>query len=186
MNYRKIWEQYNGPIPKDFLGRTLEIHHIDGDHINNSIENLKLVTIEEHYNIHYNQGDYWSCFMIANQRLYKSLKEISELSKKIQRKRVEEGSHHFLKQNRNYDYKKIVRKRIKEGNHPFLDKNKAKERADNRVKNKTHHFLSEEFKQKFIYKEHICPHCGKIGKSNAMFRHHFDRCKNNKILNIPC
>lgn len=25
--------------------------------------------------------------------------------------------------------------------------------------------------------EHTCPHCGKVGKGNGMFRHHMDRCK---------
>ncbi len=25
-------------------------------------------------------------------------------------------------------------------------------------------------------RQHTCPHCGKVGKSNAMFGHHFDRC----------
>jgi hypothetical protein len=25
-------------------------------------------------------------------------------------------------------------------------------------------------------KEHTCPYCGKIGRGNVMFRHHFDNC----------
>lgn len=25
--------------------------------------------------------------------------------------------------------------------------------------------------------EHVCPHCGKVGNGNTMFRHHFERCK---------
>ena len=39
MNYRKIWETHNGEIPKDTDGRSFEIHHIDGNRNNNSIEN---------------------------------------------------------------------------------------------------------------------------------------------------
>jgi hypothetical protein len=31
-NYRKIYENHNGIIPKDSDGRTYEIHHIDGNH----------------------------------------------------------------------------------------------------------------------------------------------------------
>jgi hypothetical protein len=31
MKYRKVWEKINGPIPKDDLGRSYEIHHIDGN-----------------------------------------------------------------------------------------------------------------------------------------------------------
>jgi hypothetical protein len=64
-NYRKIWEQVYGPIPKDLDGRPYEIHHIDGNHKNNSIENLKCLTIKEHYDAHYNNGDYGACVMIA-------------------------------------------------------------------------------------------------------------------------
>ena len=31
------------------------------------------------------------------------------------------------------------------------------------------------FRQSQIIRE--CPHCGKVGKGNAMFQHHFDKCK---------
>lgn len=30
-------------------------------------------------------------------------------------------------------------------------------------------------------KIHTCPHCGKEGKSNGMYKHHFDNCKNKNI-----
>ena len=63
--YRKIWESINGPIPKDQNGKSYEIHHIDGDRTNNHISNLRLVTMQEHYEIHYNQGDYGACQAIA-------------------------------------------------------------------------------------------------------------------------
>ena len=42
-----IWEKYNGKIP---LG--MQIHHIDGNKLNNKIENLQLVTPFEHKRIH--------------------------------------------------------------------------------------------------------------------------------------
>ena len=42
MDYRKLWESHNGPIPKDNEGRSYEIHHVDGNHQNNVIENLKI------------------------------------------------------------------------------------------------------------------------------------------------
>lgn len=64
-NYRKIWITHFGEIPKEKNGRAYEIHHIDGNHKNNNIKNLKLVTIQEHYDIHLANGDYGACTLIA-------------------------------------------------------------------------------------------------------------------------
>lgn len=55
----------NGPIPLDENGRTYEIHHIDGNRENNEISNLLCISISEHYRIHYENGDYGACVMIA-------------------------------------------------------------------------------------------------------------------------
>lgn len=53
INYRKIWEEYNNQkIPKGY-----HIHHIDGNRENNDPENLQCVSPEEHFMIHYLQGD---------------------------------------------------------------------------------------------------------------------------------
>lgn len=65
MNYRKIWKDANGPIPADVTGRPHEIHHIDGDRSNNDISNLLCVSINEHYKIHEDQGDYGACLIMA-------------------------------------------------------------------------------------------------------------------------
>ena len=43
--YRKIYENHYGTIPKDENGRSYEIHHIDVNHSNNDLHNLKLVSI---------------------------------------------------------------------------------------------------------------------------------------------
>jgi hypothetical protein len=53
IDYRKIWEEYNNKtIPSGY-----HIHHIDGDSHNNSPENLLCVSPEEHWKMHYEQGD---------------------------------------------------------------------------------------------------------------------------------
>jgi AraC-like DNA-binding protein len=64
-NYRKIWQEANGDIPIDENGMSYEIHHIDGNHNNNSLDNLKLVSIQEHYDIHFAQGDILACALIS-------------------------------------------------------------------------------------------------------------------------
>jgi hypothetical protein len=52
-HYRKIWEEANHEkIPKGY-----HIHHIDGDRDNNDPSNLLCVSPEEHWEIHYTQGD---------------------------------------------------------------------------------------------------------------------------------
>lgn len=83
MDYRKIWEKENGPIPKDENGRTYDIHHIDGNRKNNSIENLMCVSIQEHYEIHLNNFKETGCYKEAASvkllasRIKKNLNEIS-------------------------------------------------------------------------------------------------------------
>src|ERR1035437_565178 len=77
-NYRLIYEQCFGPILKDVNGRSYEIHHIDGNHSNNSPNNLTALTIAEHYAVHYFQGDWFACFLIAV-RMKKSHEELSVL-----------------------------------------------------------------------------------------------------------
>jgi hypothetical protein len=42
-----VWEKANGSIPAGFV-----IHHVDGDPLNDSIENLALATRKDHMNIH--------------------------------------------------------------------------------------------------------------------------------------
>jgi len=79
--YRKIWENNFGPIPKDEDGRTYEIHHIDGDKSNNNIENLKCVSIKDHYNIHYQQGDWIACLRMSH-RMSLTIEEKNFLAKK--------------------------------------------------------------------------------------------------------
>ena len=56
--YRKIYEDHYGKIPKDVNGVSYDIHHIDGDYTNNDINNLIAISIKEHYEIHFQQGDW--------------------------------------------------------------------------------------------------------------------------------
>lgn len=48
--HRGCWEAHNGPIPEKYI-----VHHIDGNRLNNDIENLKCMTKNEHTKLHNNQ-----------------------------------------------------------------------------------------------------------------------------------
>lgn len=87
-NYRKIYEEFHGiKIPK-----FMEIHHVDGDHTNNNIDNLQLVTTQEHYDIHYAQQDYSACLMfILQRRLNTSNEERSKMASLAAQKANGEG-----------------------------------------------------------------------------------------------
>jgi len=63
--YRNIWKQHYGDIPVDECGRTYEIHHIDGNRNNNNIDNLKCVSLAEHYKIHFDQNDWIACLRMS-------------------------------------------------------------------------------------------------------------------------
>jgi len=158
--YRRIWINHFGPIPKDQFGRSFEIHHIDGNHNNNEISNLMCVSIQEHYNIHYNQKDWGACSKISN-RMNLDPSIISELKRNHALERVKNGTNPFLY---------LGSERIKNGSHNWLTKEHSENTSSRQIramKNGTHNFLIEL----------ACPHCNKIGQSTVMKRWHFDNCK---------
>lgn len=154
--YRKIYKQYYGDIPKDASGRSYEIHHIDGDHNNNDPSNLKAVTIQEHYDIHYNQGD-WSACRLISMKMALTPKEISDLARLSNKQRVENGTHNFLgdscpvhAQIKNGTHnltselrRRVARERVENGTHHLLSGEIQKKSANERVKNGTHNLLGE-------------------------------------------
>lgn len=79
--YRKIYEQHFGPIPRDGDGRSYDVHHIDGNHSNNDPKNLKALSIKDHYDVHYSQGDWLACHWISA-RMKCTPNEISEAARK--------------------------------------------------------------------------------------------------------
>jgi hypothetical protein len=153
-DYRKIYEEHYGSIPTDDTGRTYEIHHIDGNHSNNSPSNLKAVTIEEHYEIHKANGDWSACLLISS-RMKVSAEKKSELSRLAALKRLAEGTHHYRDPefiSRNIERQK---KLIEEENHPFqqeeikeLTRNIAREVQNERIKTGVHQFLQTDVREK--------------------------------------
>ena len=159
INYRRIYEKHYGPIPVDDFGRKYEIHHIDGDHTNNDPSNLTAVTIEEHYKIHYAQGDWLACYLIAV-RMKLSPDTISNLSSLAQRRRIAEGNHPFLDvaSKRARTLKRVadgthnflgdrnpVHKLVAEGRHHLQGGNVQRRSNQQRITQGTHNFLDSEF-----------------------------------------
>jgi hypothetical protein len=191
-NYRGIFTKHHGPIPKDETGYTYEIHHIDGNHLNNHPDNLKAVSIKEHYDIHYSQNDWGACLLIAS-KMKLPHEERSNLASKYQKSRVINGTHPFLNTEfQKEQSRKSNFKRLSDGTHNFLNSNiqsvAGKISNKKRLSNGTHNFLGGEIQNKKIKNgtHHLlagnrpkvkCPHCDKIGDKNLMTRWHFDRCK---------
>jgi hypothetical protein len=154
-NYRKIYENHNGIIPKDSDGRTYEIHHINGNHSNNDPSNLKAVTLQEHYDIHYANGDWAACLLMSD-RMKISPEEKSKLASFDAQQRVKNGTHHFLgDKNPNHtkvkngthpwlggeQSRKNSQKMVEEGIHPFLGGDVQRKMNQERIENNTHPFM---------------------------------------------
>lgn len=108
----------------------------------------------------------------GKKRTEEQKEKYSTHSIKVQKERIENGTHNFLHQSEISS--KRAQERIKTGTHNFLDKEKAKERAQKRVKNGTHNFLGKREPIK-------CPHCNKQGGGGSMKRWHFDNCSTIKF-----
>lgn len=194
-NHRRIYEKYNGLIPKDDNGRSYEIHHIDGNHNNNDISNLKCVSIQEHYDIHFAQGDYFACYKIAG-TMKMSPQHISFLSSLENKKRVANGTHNLLGgdsirkriANGTYHLTNVTRKRVSDGTHNLLGGEIQRKTHQKRKElGETHHFIGSVINQTRIENGthhcliiHTCPYCNKVGKGPTMFRFHFNKCKERK------
>jgi len=189
--HRKIWEQHCGQIPVDCNGRTYDIHHIDGNPHNNDISNLKAVSIQEHYDIHLAQGD-WSAALLIAERLSKSLNELATLSSLAQKQRLAEGTHHFG----NSEWQRQNQlNRVAKGTHPFIGGDIQRESNNRLVKEGSHNFQGDRSPSRRMVANgtsHLlgdrnpsklkltCPHCNLTGGGkSAMFKWHFDMCKQN-------
>jgi hypothetical protein len=181
INYRKIYQNHYGPIPKDSYGRSFDIHHLDGNHHNNSPENLKTVALQEHYDIHYFQQDYAACLYISH-RLAMSPEEQSRLASLQNKKRVENKTHNFLgKSNPSHT-------RVKNGTHNFQDSGAALTRNNKRINEGTHIFLGGKIQSQTANRQlqngrhpsqlkKTCEYCGITCGSGQYNQWHGDKCK---------
>lgn len=162
--YRAMWVRENGPIPIDDLGRPYDIHHIDGNKDNNCIANLQAVSIQDHYTIHYSQGDYGSCWAISL-RLDMPVNEREELLKKAAAKRVGARRPDIIGDKnpmRNPEVVKKIRHLLT-----------GKKRSDKQKENcKTAALKQRENKIE-------CEYCSKLSSSSNYIRWHGKNCSHN-------
>jgi HNH endonuclease len=179
MNYRKLWIKIKGPIPVDEQGRSFEIHHIDGNRKNNSIENLQCLSAEDHFKLHYDKKEFFAANLIAK-RLGRSLENVINWNMSEEgRERLRESKLGDKNPMRNPEIAKKVadalrgRKKSKEA---------EKKRLETAKKNNTLR-RSEETRVKMRKpKAKIeCPHCKFVGGVSTTKRWHFDNCKLIKI-----
>ena len=117
MHYRKIWMKHHGKtIPENY-----EIHHIDGDRTNDSIDNLVCLHIDEHLEVHREQGDWGAVAAIEMRR--GNREGIRAAASKFQKGQLEKGTHNFQtmsKERRTEVSKKTMQDRIASGSGAFV------------------------------------------------------------------
>lgn len=91
--HRKIYEQHYGAIPDGY-----HIHHKDGVHANNDVNNLQCVTAQEHYDKHKAQGDYGACWaLMVTGHISVTPEERAMLVSEQQKELVKQGKHPWMR-----------------------------------------------------------------------------------------
>jgi hypothetical protein len=137
--YRKIYKSYHGTIPKDQTGRTYEIHHVDGNPENNSKENLVALSLQDHYDLHFSQGDFEACSLMASHRMNKTPEELSEIARLAALQQIEKGTHPWVGDGTHQ--RKVQRDRLASGTHNLMKRLDGTSLASDRVANGTHQGL---------------------------------------------
>lgn len=179
-NYRKIYETTHGPILKDQNSRSYEIHHLDGNRENNDPKNLIALSIQEHFDLHLQQGDYAACLLISS-RMKITPEEKSRIASLHARKQLQDGNHPWTSES----YKQKQKLRAQSETNPFRGGRIQKESHRKRLEKGEHHLLGSSVNQKMLLegrhcsqKVWKCEHCGKIGKGTTNYiRYHGKRCK---------
>lgn len=136
--YRRIYEKTYGKIPVDENGITYDIHHIDGNRENNDPSNLIAVSLNEHYEIHMNQGELVAASKIAL-RMNMPPEKLKIIMSAAAKKQILDGTHVFCrrgKDNHNYDHTLYRFEHVKTGEivemtkYDFVEKYKLPSRGN--------------------------------------------------------
>ncbi len=62
LEHRRVWEEAFGPIPPGY-----HVHHEDGNKLNNSLDNLRCLTIADHNRMHHEENQPTICPYCGNE-----------------------------------------------------------------------------------------------------------------------
>jgi predicted RNA-binding Zn-ribbon protein involved in translation (DUF1610 family) len=128
------------------------------------------VSIEEHFEIHYSQGDYNACILLL-ERMSLSPEELAEAARKITNKQLEDGTHNFQKP----EFQKInAMRRVKEGTHHWLGERNP---SHKRLQEGTHNFQKSEKKK--------CEYCKKEVDIGNYALYHGEFCFSHTGIKSP-
>jgi hypothetical protein len=182
--YRRVWERQHGPIPPGY-----HIHHVDGDRKNNDVSNLACVSPDEHYDIHFRQGDLSACYILNANRKRWDPEKTSQLSKAVQRRRLDEGTHNFLDPEQHRatgdNNRRLQNAKVAKGEHHWQTEEHSKRTSERLKGTKRGPETGKKISAKLMGNKNACgpkpriecPHCGLVGGSSQMKRWHFDNCK---------
>lgn len=163
MNYRQVWANANGPIPLGY-----EIHHIDGDRNNNDLSNLACLSLQEHYDVHFEQGDWAACHLLGK-RLMMTDEDLFEVQSKAAKqnckKQIDNGTWH-LSRDGDFEEKRLTNLRSSKRHKQHLEGLNQRTMAAG-----THS----------SQQKGTCVHCGKTMDVSNLGRYHNDRCKERKL-----
>lgn len=98
VNYRKICQEHYGYTDEEMKG--MDVHHIDGNHANNSPENLMIISPADHALIHASEFPKWARIgaQLGNAAFVKRLREVGPTEKELKYRdvrvqRCKEGLH---------------------------------------------------------------------------------------------
>lgn len=154
--YIQVYKKHFGEIPKDEMGRSYDIHHIDGDHTNNDPSNLVALSIRDHYEIHKKQGDFGAAWKILS-RITIDPQEVSEIIRNMNLSNAEKGIH----------WSQLASKK---GMHPFQNREFQKYMA----------VQAKLMGNRAVDKIWTCETCGRSGKGSSNYtRYHGENCGKN-------
>ena len=136
-----------------------------------SPSNLTAITLQEHYDIHYAQGDFGACLRLGA-RLKLSPEEISILASKNSQTRIDKGTHNFI----NSEFqRKYALKRVANGTHPFLSGEIQRKNANKKIEEGTYHLVGKNSPNNT---RSSCIWCRKETSIPVLARdHNADKCK---------